>query len=108
MMPETSGRKNVKLIIATIELKDNHFESIMKYSADFKKEDTGIWENEFRDRVEVCLKSNVCGFSKHWYCTTKIWGVEIHMQGADYNSEVCFKRNAAAQEFCDALLNWLK
>lgn len=108
MMPETKGRKNVNTLVATVELKDNYLESIEQFSADFEQDETGVFENEFRDRTECYLKNRICGFSKHYYCITKVWGVEIFMEGVQYNINICFKRNASAQSFCEALLNWLK
>lgn len=107
MMPDRDDRKITDVMISQIELHDEHLVMIENYYADWKDEDLGTTDNQLRMHSDFHLRSKITGCHKHWYCKTKVWGVEINMMGVTANLNPCFKRESQAQELVDALIKWL-
>lgn len=108
IIPDLPDDRTVtELMVATLELHDEYLLMVSEYYADFTDESLGTTTNQLRKHTDMHIRSKVTGYQKHWYCTTKVWGVEINLMGVTYNLVLCFKRESQAQELCDALLKWL-
>lgn len=107
VIPSTDKSVVTESILSKFILHDEYFVFYEKSYVDYTDEDLGTTENQLRVTAFFQLRSKVTGCKKHWYCNTKVWGVEVNTMGSTDNPNPCFKRESQAQEFCDAIIQWL-
>jgi hypothetical protein len=106
-IPDSKDVKVVQHLISKMELHDEHICYIEECYVNCEDELGVKSEGELRKHFAKQLRSKITGCSKHWYNKQKIWGVEINLMGVAENMNPCFKREYQAQEFMDALIEWL-
>lgn len=115
-IPTTPSRTVTDTLTAIVELHDKKLVHIEEFYADvFDISDNETPDplvnkttNEYRKIVTTLLKSQITGTVVGWYWKTECWGVIILYKGGTENTEPCFKTEAEAMKFSDAIIKWLE